>query len=610
MHQALAVFRGLRPVALLTIALTAALACGNTGGGGTPSGGAKNGGKVTLASWQEPDTMLAYGVTDSMTHAVADVGPVLDGLLGYTNKEDLPKNPKQSDLFFPQLATEIPTTDNGDVKISGSKMSVTYKLRQGVKWHDGESFSADDVVDTANFWWLKYKDNNPTPVVSTTGWDQIESVQKVDDHTVTVNFSTIFGPYMSLFSGPGGVMPSHLLQKTWSDPTAKGDMTKAKLSIDLSAANPNAYKGSDTWDKWLVGTGPFVFKEWVSGDHMTLVKNNNYWGPHKAYLDQITIKFEPDANTELADLRTGTIDFGVDFRAALLSPISHINNVTAQVGQDSGAEHLDVNLHNKYLANETIRKAILEGIDRQKMVDTLLEGKTQVGPDSWLCEGTGVWCSDPSVPTTKYDPNKANQDLDAAGFKKQTSGADKGFRAFSDGSTIAINIGTTNLPLRSQQAVQIQSDLQTIGIKIISPFQIYPAGKFFGAYASGGIIYHHNFDLAMYTNTYGSPAEPDAFYSAYVSTEVPTDANNGNGQNTSFCNDPAIDQAFKAGRGKVGQTDRKQAYVQAQVALAKDLCDIPLFEQVSVNAYSNKIGGVKFNEFVWWNNAADWYMTS
>ena len=609
MHQALALFRGLRPVALLTIALTAALACGNTSSPSAP-GGAKTGGKVVVASWQEPDTLLANGVTDSMTHAVADDGFTQEGLLGFTPLEDVPKNPKQSDYFTPQLASEIPTTDNGDVKINNGKMSVTYKLRHNVKWQDGQDFSADDVVDTANFWWLKFKDNNPTPVVSTTGWDQIESVQKVDTYTVTVNYKAVYGPYMSLFGGVGGVLPSHLLQKTWSDPTAKGDMTKAKLSIDLTPSNSNAFKGTDTWDKWEVGTGPFTFKEWVSGDHMTLVRNNLYWGPHKAYLDQITIKFEPDANTELADLRTGTIDYGWDFRAALISPLTHINNVTAKIFPTSGAEHLDVNLHNKYLSDPTIRKAILMGIDRQKMVDTLLEGKTTIPPDSWLCIETGAWCSDPSVPKTKFDPSAANQLLENAGYKKATSGADKGYRQFKDGTTIAINAGTTTLPLRSQQLVQIQSDLQTIGIKVNSPFQIYPAGKFFGAYASGGIIYHHNFDLAQYTNSYGSPAEPDSFYSGYVSTEVPTDANNGNGQNTTFCNDPKIDQAFKDGRNQAGQSQRKAAYVQAQVALANDLCDIPLYLFVQVNGYSTKLGGVKNNEFIWSVASQDWYLTS
>src|SRR5205823_2706151 len=126
------------------------------------------------------------------------------------------------------------------------------------------------------------------------------------------------GPYLVLGTGPYGMIPDHLLQKVWS---SGGDMTKVKLSIAI----PGGFNASDTMDKFIVGTGPFMFKEWVSGDHMTFVKNPNYWGS-KPHLDQITIKFEPDTNTQLADLRTGTIDMGWDFRAALLSPLGHLSS--------------------------------------------------------------------------------------------------------------------------------------------------------------------------------------------------------------------------------------------------------------------------------------------
>jgi peptide/nickel transport system substrate-binding protein len=612
MNRTLTLFRGLRPIGILVAGLTLALACGSPpSGNGGNTGNAHNGGKVTLASWQEPDTMLAAGITDSMTHAFADEAPVVEGLWGVTPIEDLPKNPKQSDYWTPQLATEVPTTDNGGIKINGDKMAETIKLRTGVKWHDGQPFGADDVVDTFNFFYLKFKDNNPTPVLSTSGWDQVESVNKVDDHTVTVNWKTTFGPYMSFGGGPYGVLPSHLLQQTWSDPTGKGDMTKTKLNIDLTSSNPQAYKGSDTWDKWLVGTGPFVFKEWVSGDHMTLVKNNNYWGSHKAYLDQITIKFEPDTNTELADLRTGTIDFGVDFRAALLSPLGHVANTKVQILPDSGAEHIDLNLKNKYLSDPVIRKAILQGIDRQKMIDTLLQGKTKISPDSWLCIGTGDWCADPSIPTTKYDPKAATQALDAAGYKTDPSCSGGSGRKYKDGTCIALNLVTTSgNALREQQEVQIASDLQGIGIIVNKPFNNPRSGKLFGSYASGGVLYNHTFDMAMYTNTYSGPAEPDNFYSGYVCDQIPTAANGGVGQNsTQECN-PAVDKAFQAGRQKVSQSDRKSSYVDAQKALAQDLPDLPLYQQLTVNAYNTKIGGVKSNDFVWWVNTQDWYLTS
>src|SRR5262249_27038207 len=157
----------------------------------------------------------------------------------------------------------------------------------------------------------------------------------------------------------------------------------------------------------------------------------------------ITIKFEPDTNTQLADLRTGTVDMGLDFRVALLGKLSQVQNTAVATLLNSGAEKLDLNLQNKYLSDIDVRKAILMGIDRQKIIDTLLQGKSTVPPDSWLCLGTGAWCAAPSVPRTNYSPAAANALLDKAGYKKADSGPNKGIRIFKDGTPISLTLQTS-----------------------------------------------------------------------------------------------------------------------------------------------------------------------
>jgi len=582
--------------------LMAGVACGQ-GGGGTKAGQPTSGGKVTVASWQEQDSLLAAGITSSATHAIGFANPVMEGLLAGKASADVPKNPKIADYWEPALATEIPTVENNDVKVSGNTMTVTWKLRHGVKWHDGEPFTSKDVKATFDQWWLKFGEKNPTPMQTTSGWDQVTAVDTPDDFTAVVHWKSIFGPYLGFGSGPYGIMPAHLLEKTWA---AGGDMTATKLQIAI----PGGFNGTATWDKFMVGTGPYMFKEWVTGDHMTLVKNPNWWGPHKPYLDQITIKFEPDTNTQLADLRTGTIDMGLDFRAALLSPLSHVQNGGVATLPASGAEKLDVNLHNKYLSDINVRKAILMGIDRQKIIDTLLQGRSTIPPDSWLCLGTGGWCADPSIPTTKFDPAAANALLDQAGYKKADSGPNKGIRLFKDGTPISLTVQTTaGNALREQQEVVIAQDLLTSGIQIQKPFNNPPASKLFGAFASGGVLYNHTFDLAQYTNTYSAPSEPDAFYDGYVSTQIPTKENGGLGQNSTFTSDPAIDAAFKQGRSSVAQNDRRSAYVAAEKRLSEIIPEIPLYQQLEVFGYLKKIQGIKFNEFFWLNNTYDWYVS-
>ncbi|MDQ6692507.1 MAG: ABC transporter substrate-binding protein, partial [Candidatus Dormibacteraeota bacterium] len=177
-------------------------------------GSVRPGGRVTAATAQEPDGFLSAGISDNQTAALAEVAPAMEGLLGRRPSSDLSRNPASTDYWEPQLATEIPTLENGGVRVRGEKMTVTWKLRAGVKWHDGTLFGADDVVDTFNFRWLRYGSKNPTRLAPAEGWNLVESVIMVDSHTVAVNFTSIYGPYLTLGSGPYGILPSHLLQKT------------------------------------------------------------------------------------------------------------------------------------------------------------------------------------------------------------------------------------------------------------------------------------------------------------------------------------------------------------------------------------------------------------
>jgi peptide/nickel transport system substrate-binding protein len=595
--------RWLRLLVVAAAGTVVLVACAPTAS--TTTSSPKAGGKLTVASWQEQDSLLACNITSAASHACAYINPAMEGLLTVkANQDPLPTNPKLSDYWVPELSTEVPTLENGDVKVSGNKMDVTWKLRHGVKWHDGVPFSSKDVKATFDFWWLKYRDKNPTPLISTSGWDQVDSVDTPDDFTAIVHFKTVYAAYLTLGTGPYGVLPDHMLQQVWAK---TGDITHDKVTVSI----PNGYSGSDTLDKVMVGTGPFMFKEWVTGDHLTLVRNPHWWGGGgRPYLNEIRVKFDADANTELNELRTNTIDMALDLRPSLLPSLSRQSDVTTVTILDSATEHLDINLHNTFLKDVTLRKAILMAIDRQRIVDTLLLGRTVVPPDAWMCIQTGAWCLDPNAKHTPYDVAAANKLLNDAGYKLQTSGPCKGFRTDPQGRCVQLHLITTTLPLREEQEVVIASDLAGIGIQIIKPFANVPASRMFGSCTSGGIIYSHNFDLAMYTNNYSYPAEPDSLaYTAYHSSQIPTDANGCVGQNTTFMSDPQLDQALDQARLSVKLSDRKDKYIVAQKRLADVVPEIPLYQAVDVEAYNKKLGGYKGNEFWWMNQSADWYIS-
>jgi peptide/nickel transport system substrate-binding protein len=588
--------------------LLGACSTANNGGSSTP----KTGGKLTVASWQEASDasggLLSCNITAANTHSCAYVNPTMEGLLTVRANQDVPNNPKLSDYWVPQLATEVPTEENGDVKVIGDKMDVTWKLRHGVKWQDGVPFTSKDVKSTFDFWWLKYRDKNPTPLLSTSGWDQVESVETPDPYTAVVHFHIQYAAYLTLGTGPYGILPDHLLQQVW---TQTGDITRDRVTVNV----PGGFKGSDTLARVMVGTGPFIFKEWAistdhASDHLTLVRNPHWWGGSaRPYVDQITVKFDGDPTQELSELQSGTVDLALDLRPSLLPPLSRLGNVKTVTILDSAAEHIDINLHNTFLADVNLRRAILMAIDRQKMVDTLLLGKTVVPPDAWMCIQTGAWCLDPSAKKTKYDPKAANKLLDGAGYKLQDSGPCKGFRLDPQGRCVSLHLASTTLALRQEQEVLIASDLAAIGIQVLQPFNNVDATRMFGSCTSGGVIYSHNFDLAMYTNSYSYPAEPDSLaYTAYHSNQIPTDLNGCVGQNTTFISDPQLDQALDQARLSVKLADRRDKYVLAQRRLDDLLPEIPLYQAVDVEAYNKRLVGYKGNEFWWMNQTADWYI--
>ena len=115
--------RSLRLLAVAGIGTVLLAACAPTSGNNNST--AKLGGRLTVASWQEQETLLACNITAAAPHACAYVNPAMEGLLTVKANQDVPPNPKLSDYWVPELATEVPTLENGDVKVTGDKMDVT-----------------------------------------------------------------------------------------------------------------------------------------------------------------------------------------------------------------------------------------------------------------------------------------------------------------------------------------------------------------------------------------------------------------------------------------------------------------------------------------------------
>ncbi len=508
---------------------------------------------ITIAMEQEPDNV--FGLFSNMSFS----GWISQMFAGGLGKWDDKNN------LVPELATEIPSTENGGVSADG--LTVTWHLKPCLFWSDGAPFTSKDVV----FTWKAEVDPGNVPITRN-GYDKIASIDTPDDQTAVIHFSQVFASWPILFTlGPnnfGQILPSHLLQG------------KTALEKDPEIHQPT------------VAMGPFAIKEWIAGDHMTLVANPNYYRGH-AKLDSIQIKFVPDPETGLAALKTGDVDLMVNLAESdipavkALEPAQHLRvdttpqfehllfNLGTTAGVD-GKGKSDVNGFCPF-QDVNVRKAIMLGIDRETFVKSYFQGATTVPASLWP---NSYW-TNTSLQPYPYDPTQAASLLDAAGYKVGSDGIRAGT---CDGKPVRFSLGleTTNAQRRVDNMLAIQADLKKIGIDI-KPNPI-PAGTFFGSYPEGADMPTGKFDMAIYTTGfYPDPDPGDQFLCSGVpGKDQPT------GQNNYHVCDPKMDAMFAAALATADPAARKKIYDQIQQYQYDNVTMVPLYARANVFGYSDR----------------------
>src|SRR5687767_191414 len=218
---------------------------------GSPTAAAvSRGGTAIVAIWQEPATLAAHYANQTATDIVNN--GVIEGLAETTTAGE----------YVPNLAKSVPTIANGGAKMSadGKKLDVTWELKPGIKWSDGTPLTSADIKYTWEIWMKDPKTN------SRTGFNEIESIDLLNEVTAVVHYKSIYAPYpLNFFS----LMPKHLLEK------------EADISKTDYVRRP-------------LGTGPYKVTDFKAADSITLEKNTNYRGaPEKPYLDKIIFKSVP-----------------------------------------------------------------------------------------------------------------------------------------------------------------------------------------------------------------------------------------------------------------------------------------------------------------------------
>lgn len=565
-----------RLIVLAMGALIVAGACGGaasqsptaTGPGPTGTAAATtgpSGGIVTVGLYQEPDNLNPYLAVQTASVLVRRLA--LEGLLT--------ADPQGN--YAPGLAAEVPTVANGGISADG--LTITYKLKSGVTWSDGDPLTSKDVKFT---WDLIMDPANK--VNSQTGYNQIASIETPDDTTVVVKFKQLYAAALSLFSIQAAVLPAHVLEGK---------------PLDGAAFN-----------RLPEGTGPFIISEWKSADSIILDRNPKYREAGKPNLDRIVFKIIPSNEVGSAQIRTGEIDVLWNLTEAQIPEFEQIADVALQVTPSSNIEYLGLNLSMRGMADASmahpilgdraVREAIASAIDRTPIVNDLLNGKSEVATSPI---GLG-WAAPEGIQVPPYDPEKAKSLLDAAGWT-DTNG--DGIRE-KGGTKLSLEISTpAGNQLRELSEQLLQQQFKAVGIDLV--INNVPAATLFGNWAENGKLKRGDFDIVM--DTWGADLDPDDFLSTlFTSDQIPSAANDGAGWNFFRLQDPQLDKAIADGRATLDQTARKAAYKTAAQLIANDLVYIPLYKRSKIDAFRSTVTGQLPNpwaDFTW--NAQDWSRT-
>lgn len=364
--------------------------------------------------------------------------------------------------------------------ISDDNLVITFHLREGLKWSDGEPFTADDVVFTFNDLIYNEDVDTDTRDILILPDDTYPVVEKVDDYTVKVTLSMIFRPILNSIGTP--ILPKHAVAQYVH-----------KLNPDVPVGTFNSSWGLDTDPAELVGMGPFMVESYAPDQHVTLVRNPYYYhydaeGTQLPYFDKYVVLTVASQDVSLLKFRNGELD-ALGIRATdvpILKREEAVKNITVLVdpdvanygtswigiNQDIGlAEGTHENLRTLYRTRD-FRAAMAHLVDKQAMIDTLYNGLAvpQWSPVSYLSpfyagrDYYGGPVTETDAVVFEYSLEKAGELLDGIGIIDRDG---DGWRDYEDGTRVEMELNTNaGNTVREGVCLIVADRASKIGLKL------------------------------------------------------------------------------------------------------------------------------------------------
>lgn len=529
----------MRRTALLFFILVGLLGCNNPQDSSLPGVSEQSepdyGDTFIEASIGDASTLLPVLASDS---ASSDInGLVYNGLVRYD------KN----------LKLEGELAESWD--ISEDNLVITFHLRQGVKWHDGVDFTSADVL----FTYQLYTDPK-TPTAYAEAFKQVTKAEAPDPYTFRVTYDKPYAPALLSWGTP--VHPKHLLEGQ--------DVTKSPL-----ARQP-------------VGTGPYTFVEWVSGEKIVLEANPDYF-EGMPYIKRVVYRIIPDISTQFLELQTGSLDFmglsPLQYQRQTDTPAFHrLYNKYRYL--NFGYTYLGYNLRRPMFQDRRVRQALSYAINKQELIDGVLLGYGAIATGPYKPD---TWVYNKNVPRYDYNPEKARALLREAGWSDSDEDGilDKEGQDFS--FTIVTNQGND---LRAKTGEIIQRRFKEVGIDV--QLRIIEWATFLKEFINPG-----NFDATI-LGWSGGP-EPDQYNIWHSSKTGPRELNFINFKNAE------VDELLEKGRRVFDQQERKKYYDRFQEILAEEQPYTFLYVAEALPAVSRRFrgvepapAGIRYNFIKWW----------
>ena len=485
--------------------------------------------------------------------------------------------------MVPILAQEVPSLQNGGVAKDG--MSVTWKLKRGVTWHDGKPFTAQDVVFT---WEYTADPATAAPGIGT--YKNVKQIEALDTHTVKVTF-TQPTPFWTV---TGWIIPRHIFE------AYKGAKSREA---------PNNLKP--------VGTGPYRFVDFKPGDLLKGELNPNYHVANRPFFDTIEVKGGGDAvSAARAVLQTGEYDYAMEVgnveddvlqrleqggrgRVAIGfgGRITHVQLNQTDPWTEVDGERSSMKTVHPFLTDPAVKGAMALLVDRSAIQEQILGRLGQV---------TGNFLNNPERFRSKsirweFSIDKANQLLDGGGWKR---GAD-GVRA-RDGKRLKMVFATVTNAAAQKMQVVIKQAAAKAGIEI--ELKAVPATSFFSSDPGNPDTYTHFYsDLQLVTYVMGPP-DPALLMRVFTSADVASKENKWQRFNVWRWRNEEYDRLFRQAETEMDPAKRAALYVRMNDLVVQSGIVVPIVLRAKAAAMSTRLKGVEHNvyEIDFWS-VASWY---